>query len=101
MKFYNRKIELDTINEWVNLSKKSTQVGVIFGRRRIGKTRLIKESLKKKNYLYFFIERKPITELLNDFIEAIADLIDLPSGIQLQDFTTFFQLIVQIAQKNN
>jgi len=60
MKFYNRKKEQETINEWVSLSRKSTQVGVIFGRRRIGKTRLIKEALKKKNYLYFFIERKPL-----------------------------------------
>jgi len=99
MKFYNRKKELNTINEWVNLSKKSTQVGVIFGRRRIGKTRLIKEALSKKNYLYFFIERKPITELLSDFKEAIAELADLPSGIQFQDLTAFLQLIVQIAEK--
>jgi hypothetical protein len=85
MKFYNLKKELDTIKEWVNLSKKSTQVGVIFGRRRIGKTRLIKESLNKMNYLCFFIERKPITELLKDFQKAIAELTDLPSDAQIQN----------------
>jgi len=45
MKFYDREQEINTIHEWIRLSEKRLQVGVIYGRRRVGKTRLINEAV--------------------------------------------------------
>ena len=41
MKFYDREQEINAIHEWMRLSEKRLQVGAIYGRRRVGKTRLI------------------------------------------------------------
>ena len=58
MKFYNREEELRLLGQIRNRSAQSSKMTVITGRRRIGKTRLIMESLQDQPYLYFFIARK-------------------------------------------
>ena len=50
MKFIGRKSELSTLN--AEYDRDSSFV-VIYGRRRVGKTTLIKEFLKKKTAFYF------------------------------------------------
>jgi len=57
MDFYNRKKELQFINQI--LEKKEKQFVVFYGRRRIGKTTLLKKAFEKEthdNFLYFFVE---------------------------------------------
>lgn len=51
MKFINRIKELSFIDKEYNAKKPSFIV--IYGKRRVGKTELIKESGKNKNFLYF------------------------------------------------
>ncbi len=50
MKFIGRKKELNALNK---LSKRKNTITVIYGRRRIGKSCLIKEFLKNKQSLFF------------------------------------------------
>lgn len=50
--FVGRKFEVQTLNEIYN--KNISQLGVVFGRRRVGKTRLLEEfASRHKNYLFF------------------------------------------------
>lgn len=67
MKFYNREKELDVLEE--TYKQKGANFVVITGRRRIGKTELIQEFVKKNNkeYLYFFVTKKRSTNLLREF----------------------------------
>ncbi|KAA6306948.1 hypothetical protein EZS27_041388, partial [termite gut metagenome] len=58
MKFYDRKTELETLNRNGEQSKKSACFTVMVGRRRIGKTSLLLESVKGQKYLYLFVSRK-------------------------------------------
>ena len=48
--FIGRRIELDELNKLYN--KSTFQMAVIYGRRRIGKTRLIQEFMKDKSAVY-------------------------------------------------
>jgi len=48
MKFYNRDKELDYLRKIAEDAKTSSRMTVIVGRRRIGKTKLIKEAYKKR-----------------------------------------------------
>lgn len=50
--FVNRKDELDAIKK--RLKSKNFELIILFGRRRIGKTRLILEAVKSLEHIYFF-----------------------------------------------
>ena len=52
MKFYNREKEIDNLIKIEKLSQISAKMSVIVGRRRIGKTKLIKEAYKNQIYLF-------------------------------------------------
>jgi len=57
MRFYDREAELEVLRRNRNMSKNGGVFTVITGRRRIGKTALIKESEKGGRTLYFFVPR--------------------------------------------
>ena len=70
---------------------------IVTGRRRIGKTRLITESLKEENYLYFFVARKAESLLCQEFVEHIQE-----SGItvfgEMTQFKDIFAFLLNLAQ---
>ena len=51
MRFYNRQEEVDVIKNLSVLSYNHAHMLVVYGRRRVGKTRLVLESLEP---MYFF-----------------------------------------------
>ena len=53
MKFYGRTKEIDILHKIRNNSNESAQFTVVTGRRRIGKTELIREAFGDSPYLYF------------------------------------------------
>jgi len=101
MRFYNRQIELQTIREWVRLSARRMQVGVVYGRRRIGKTRLVKEAVGRHPFLYFFVERKPLTDLLQDFQEEIGTYTDRYAGTRPENLGAFLDMIGRLATEKS
>jgi AAA+ ATPase superfamily predicted ATPase len=70
MKFYNRKKEIDLLS---NELKKEKTFTVIYGRRRVGKTRLVEEVLKKIEHIEFFIPRKRVTPALAYFQQKLME----------------------------
>ena len=54
MKFYEREMESAALERIEFISKDFAQTTVITGRRRIGKTALIKHYLKSIPFVYFF-----------------------------------------------
>lgn len=71
MKFYNRDKELSYLRKIGEDSKRSSRMNMIVGRRRIGKTKLIKEAYKKRVYL--FVSRKNEALLCEEFISIIQN----------------------------
>ena len=45
---------------------------MLYGRRRVGKTRLLLENFKNRKFLYFFVARKSDSLLVRDFMEEIT-----------------------------
>ena len=77
MKFYGRLSELSKIKSYYfGLSGTGSKIIVITGRRRIGKTRLVLESVKGIKHLYFFVSRKRETELVREWTEEIRKKLD-------------------------
>ena len=70
-RFINRERELEALNEQYTANGASFMV--IYGRRRIGKTTLIKEFIKDKKALYFLADDENEKNSMKRFAESLAD----------------------------
>lgn len=88
MKFYNRDKELKILSEVERMSRVESQMTVVTGRRRIGKTQLLLKACENQTTLYFFVSRKSEALLCKDFTEEVREKM----GIIMGDFTSFGKL---------
>ncbi|MEM3453096.1 MAG: ATP-binding protein [Candidatus Hadarchaeum sp.] len=74
--FVDREEELKTLEKcW---SSKKFEFVVIYGRRRVGKTELIKEFIRDKDALYFLCSDRKPAHNLKKFSEKICEFTGLP-----------------------
>jgi len=74
VKFINRKKELSSLNDWWTSSE--PQFVVIYGRRRIGKTELIKQFIKDKPHIYFLAQQISEQENLKTLGKLVGEYFD-------------------------
>ncbi|MFQ6055253.1 MAG: ATP-binding protein [Methanosarcinales archaeon] len=97
MKFYNREEE---IKELEFMSRKLPSMVVITGRRRIGKTEIIKEFLRDKDGIYLFVDNEKSEKmLLKEYTEYIRNFFGLENYIVIKDWESLLELIFDIAEK--
>lgn len=100
MKFIGRKKELESLE--LLLKKKSSSLVVIRGRRRIGKSRLIKEFVsEKKNWVFTGIPPIPGTtkqRQLDTFSTQIAQNLSMPK-IQASEWIEYFAFLGKQAKE--
>jgi AAA+ ATPase superfamily predicted ATPase len=65
MRFYDREQEMAFLRETRGMAEKVARFTVVTGRRRIGKTTLIREAYKDEPFVYFFVARKADLRPLN------------------------------------
>ena len=96
MKFYNRAKELKNLQDIEQLSQISSKMSIIVGRRRIGKTKLIREAYKDS--IYFFVSKKDESLLCEEFITILQNSLDIKILGEFKKFSTLFEYIMQLAQ---
>ncbi len=101
MKFYNRIKELEILNRTLEQSKRSFCFTVMVGRRRIGKTSLLLESVKGKKYLYLFVSRKSEPLLCEQFQKDTEDALGLRIFGTITRFTDLFEQLLIFATKEH
>ena len=91
--FYNRKNELDALNN--EYRRSGASFTVIYGRRRIGKTALISEYIKDKPAIYFYATEMNIRHQLDQLTEQVIQFFDKPylENIKFQDFEQLFAFL--------
>lgn len=87
MRFYNRENEISELKRICNFSfTHNSRMTVLTGRRRIGKTSLIKKAFENSDapMLYFFTGRKTEAALVEDFVREIHDKLHgyVPEGLK-------------------
>lgn len=89
MKFINRKREMSTLEREYNKEKSFV---VLYGRRRTGKTTLIKEFIKNKNAFYFFADKQNENIQINRFKNQAAEYFndEFLKKINISDWDTIF-----------
>lgn len=94
MKFINREEELNSLEEYYKLSKERLITIAVSGLRRVGKTTLIKEFIKNKKALYFFVlETKTSSDLLGEFNEILKKEKIINEYEVINSWTNFFNII--------
>ena len=95
--FYGRTNELMELNKFVS---KSNQAAIITGKRRVGKTTLIKELLKGRKCIYFECLKDTIEENINRLVDIIKSIgISIPSYIQFNSFISLFEYLNNTNEK--
>ena len=72
MRFFDRHSEIDELRKIRELSHESARFTVLTGRRRVGKTELVKQAYSDKTFIYFYVSRKTQVNLCEEFKEITA-----------------------------
>lgn len=98
MRFFDRETEFEKLREIEELSHEVAQFTIITGRRRIGKTEMVKTFYENKTMLYFFVARKAEADLCDIFIDEIHTKLNIPmldsKGIS---FAAIFKFIMELS----
>ena len=94
MKFYDREDEIKKLRTLTSLDK-SIMI-VIYGRRRVGKTRLVQHVFGKDSF-YFFVAEKEEQLILDDFRTILMERCDYVPNFT--DFDDFFGFLFTLSDK--
>ena len=97
MKFIDRNSELHYLNK--AYQGQHSNFVVIYGRRRVGKTRLIKEFIQDKPHIYFLCDKELEVNLLKRMQRSIASFLndDMLEKIEFHDWESLFEYFLNHA----
>ena len=97
MRFYDREQEIAFLQETRETAKKSARFTVVTGRRRIGKTTLVREAYKDQPFVYFFVARKAESELCEVYLEEISEKLGIPTLGKSRHFSDIFRYLMELS----
>lgn len=100
MKFYNRETEMEALRDIEAKSESYAQMTVITGRRRIGKTALIRRSFGEIPFLYFFVARKSEAMLCEELCGIVREVLNEDLG-DFSSFARLFGAIMNLSKRKN
>ena len=97
MRFYDREQEIAFLRDAREAAEKVARFTVVTGRRRIGKTTLIREAYKDKPFVYFFVSRKAESDLCEVYLEEINEKLGIPTLGSSRHFKDIFRYLMQLS----
>lgn len=98
MKFINRAKELAALNEkW---ETGISQLFIIYGKRRVGKTELVKQFLKDKPSIYFLADKRNHVDQLKELGRVVGNYFD-DSILIKNGFQNWLEFFEYISSKGN
>lgn len=101
MRFYNRENEITLIRQTEERSLSSACFTAIMGRRRVGKTTLLRKALEGKKYIYLFVSRTSEVLLCDTFKKEITEKLSIPIYGTPTRFSELFKLLMQHASQEH
>lgn len=96
MKFYDRTEEIAELRRIQNLSANNhSRMTVVTGRRRIGKTSLIRRALENSTTVYLFVSRDNESVLVKRFTDEIRRVLDIFIPDEVASFRNLFTILMQ------
>ncbi len=102
MKFYNREKELEILKSIKDQSATYAQMTVVVGRRRIGKTSLLKKAIEDEGIaLYLFVTRKSEILICEEFKDEIERKLQVKLFGSFTQFKDLFQYLMDLSATRN
>ena len=98
MTFFDWKEEIQRIRAIRDKAKRHVRFTVVTGRRRVGKTQLIKRALEDEPSLYFYVARKSEKDLCAGFQQQIREALALPMLGAAERFEDVFRALVDVSK---
>src|SRR3990167_1930849 len=98
MKFINRDKELKTLNK--SWKSATPQLFILYGKRRVGKTELIKQFIKDKQAIYYLADKRTTKEQLSELSRLVGELFNDQFLIQ-RGFVNWLEAFQYLGQKKN
>lgn len=95
MKFYDRQDEIAELRRIRELSRISSHFTVITGRRRVGKTELLREAFSDEPFLYFYVSRKALPDLCEDFRQVTQRVLGRTIPGSITSFSQIFRFLME------
>ena len=97
MRFYDRQQEMAFLRDTREKATKVARFTVLTGRRRIGKTTLIREAYKDEPFVYFFVARKAESDLCEVYLEEISEKLHIPTLGTSRKFSDIFSYLLELS----
>jgi AAA+ ATPase superfamily predicted ATPase len=97
MRFYGREEELSDLAAWDERSRSSAQMTVVVGRRRVGKTTMVKRAFGDES-LYLFVSKKSEPLLCAEFIGMIQQALGVDVPGRFDSFREVFKYLLQLSK---
>ncbi len=93
--FLNRKVELEQIKHVINETRTHSAAIMIYGRRRVGKSALVREALKDYNGIFveFECSETLYSNNIDRLSQMVADALDMPFLATINDLLALLQAI--------
>ena len=101
MRFYDREQEIAFLQETRKMAESAARFTVVTGRRRIGKTTLLREAYKDRPFVYFFVARKAESDLCETFLEDVSEKLGIPTLGTVRHFSEIFRYLMRLSQKKS
>ena len=103
MRFYDRDKELNILDTNWNQTTERGRLTVVTGRRRIGKTTMLRKSAEEGNqpFLYLYVSKDNERVLTGKFQEAAEQALGLQIFGRLETFAQFFEQLMRYGQQNH
>jgi len=98
MKFFDREDKIAALREIRERSLAEAQFTVVTGRRRIGKTELVKRAFGDRDFVYLFVSRKSETDLVADFVEEFNRVLPDAVSPEVRTLQGFFREMFKAAK---
>ena len=101
MRFYDREQEIAFLRETRDKAESVARFTVVTGRRRIGKTTLIREAYKDAPFVYFFVARKAESDLCEVYLEEINEKLGIHTLGSSRHFSEIFSYLMELSQSQS
>ena len=98
MKFFGRTAEVKELRDIRELSKSAARMTVVTGRRRIGKTELVRQALDDGGdmpFLYFLVTRAPQSAVCENLQSEITRVFGRPMPGRIERFADIFRFVME------